>query len=115
MRPRPPPTRTGKRVAIVGSGSSLSILPRSKLTRLDLLGPAGLAAADQLNKAGHLVTVFERNDRIGGLLTYGIPNVYARRSDSNKMFDPTSKLRTESTTPTSKVSSPLGMLVEVNL
>ncbi|KMK76386.1 glutamate synthase subunit beta [Alkalihalobacillus pseudalcaliphilus] len=53
----PPKTRTGKKVAIVGSG------------------PAGLAAAAQLNKAGHLVTVFEREDRIGGLLTYGIPDV----------------------------------------
>jgi glutamate synthase (NADPH/NADH) small chain len=53
--PRPPAIRTGKRVAVVGSG------------------PAGLAAADQLNRAGHLVTVFERADRIGGLLRYGIP------------------------------------------
>jgi glutamate synthase (NADPH/NADH) small chain len=52
---RPPARRTGKRVAVVGSG------------------PAGLAAADQLNRAGHLVTVFERADRIGGLLRYGIP------------------------------------------
>src|SRR5437016_7930927 len=52
---RPPAARTGKRVAIIGSG------------------PAGLAAADQLNRAGHLVTVFERADRIGGLLRYGIP------------------------------------------
>src|SRR5947207_43159 len=51
----PPAARTGKRVAVVGSG------------------PAGLAAADQLNRAGHLVTVFERADRIGGLLRYGIP------------------------------------------
>jgi glutamate synthase (NADPH) small chain len=57
MVPRPPKIRTGKRVAIVGSG------------------PSGLAAADQLNKAGHLVTVFERADRIGGLLMYGIPNM----------------------------------------
>jgi glutamate synthase (NADPH/NADH) small chain len=55
--PRPPLQRTGKRVAVVGSG------------------PAGLTAADQLNRAGHLVTVFERADRIGGLLTYGIPNM----------------------------------------
>jgi len=54
--PQPPKVRTGKSVAIVGSG------------------PAGLACADQLNKAGHLVTVFERHDRIGGLLMYGIPN-----------------------------------------
>ncbi|MEN3337849.1 MAG: glutamate synthase small chain [Acidobacteriota bacterium] len=51
----PPAVRTGKRVAVVGSG------------------PAGLAAADQLNRAGHSVTVFERADRIGGLLRYGIP------------------------------------------
>src|SRR5262249_27949841 len=53
--PRLPAWRTGKHVAIVGSG------------------PAGLAAADQLNRAGHTVTVFERADRIGGLLRYGIP------------------------------------------
>jgi len=53
--PRPPANRSGKQVAVVGSG------------------PAGLAAADQLNKAGHWVTVFERADRIGGLLRYGIP------------------------------------------
>jgi glutamate synthase (NADPH/NADH) small chain len=52
-----PQVRTGKRVAVVGSG------------------PAGLAAAQQLNKAGHTVTVFERADRIGGLLVYGIPNM----------------------------------------
>ncbi|MFW6291702.1 MAG: glutamate synthase subunit beta [Spirochaetota bacterium] len=57
MKARPPRSRTGKRVAVVGSG------------------PAGLAAADQLNKAGHLVTVYERSDRIGGLLMYGIPNM----------------------------------------
>ena len=46
---------TGKKIAIIGSG------------------PAGLAAADQLNKAGHWVTVYDRNDRMGGLLMYGIP------------------------------------------
>lgn len=56
LRPQPPSTRTGKKVAVVGSG------------------PAGLAAAAQLNKAGHSVTVFERNDEIGGLLRYGIPD-----------------------------------------
>lgn len=55
--PEPPARRTGKRVAIVGSG------------------PAGLSAAAQLNRAGHTVTVFERADRIGGLLMYGIPNM----------------------------------------
>ena len=66
---KPPAIRSGKRVAIVGSG------------------PAGLSAAAQLNQAGHLVTVYERADRIGGLLMYGIPNmkldkgVVARRLD----------------------------------
>ena len=54
---RVPKVRTGKKVAVVGSG------------------PAGLAAADQLNRRGHLVTVFERSDRVGGLLMYGIPNM----------------------------------------
>ncbi|EAQ83970.1 hypothetical protein CHGG_10374 [Chaetomium globosum CBS 148.51] len=57
MVPNPPKVRTGKTVAIIGSG------------------PAGLAAADQLNKAGHMVTVYERADRAGGLLMYGIPNM----------------------------------------
>jgi glutamate synthase (NADPH/NADH) small chain len=55
IKASPPAVRTGKRVAVVGSG------------------PAGLAAAAQLNQAGHWVTVFERDDRIGGLLRYGIP------------------------------------------
>ena len=57
IQPQPPEERTGKKVAIIGSG------------------PAGLAAAQQLNRAGHTVTVYERDDRIGGLLTYGIPNM----------------------------------------
>ncbi len=56
IRPNPPEKRTGKKIAVVGSG------------------PAGLAVADQLNRAGHRVTVFERADRIGGLLRYGIPD-----------------------------------------
>jgi len=55
VTPRPPLVRTGRNVAVVGSG------------------PAGLAAAEQLNRAGHLVTVFEKSDRLGGLLRYGIP------------------------------------------
>ncbi|TEB07466.1 Glutamate synthase (NADPH) small chain [Pelotomaculum schinkii] len=55
--PKPPARRTGKKVAVIGSG------------------PSGLACADQLNKAGHWVTVFERADRAGGLLMYGIPNM----------------------------------------
>lgn len=54
---KPPRVRTGKKVAVIGSG------------------PAGLAAADQLNKRGHSVTVYERSDRVGGLLMYGIPNM----------------------------------------
>ena len=57
VQPEPPVSRTGKKVAVIGSG------------------PAGLTAAAQLNKAGHLVTVFERADRPGGLLMYGIPNM----------------------------------------
>ncbi|WP_163536487.1 glutamate synthase subunit beta [Gracilibacillus sp. YIM 98692] len=57
VQPEPPAVRTDKKVAVVGSG------------------PAGLAAAAQLNKAGHHVTVYERSDRIGGLLTYGIPEM----------------------------------------
>lgn len=56
ITPNPPKTRTGKKVAVVGSG------------------PAGLAAANQLNKAGHKVTVYERDEKIGGLLRYGIPD-----------------------------------------
>ena len=55
--PKPPKVRTGKTVAVIGSG------------------PAGLACAAQLNKVGHLVTVYERHDRIGGLMMYGIPNM----------------------------------------
>ena len=62
VRPRPPKLRTGKRVAVVGSG------------------PSGLACADQLNRRGHSVTVFEREDRIGGLLMYGIPNMKLEKS-----------------------------------
>lgn len=57
IQPNPPAVRTGKKIAVIGSG------------------PSGLAAADQLNKRGHSVTVFERSDRIGGLLMYGIPNM----------------------------------------
>ncbi|MGH7978065.1 MAG: glutamate synthase subunit beta, partial [Limisphaerales bacterium] len=63
ITPQPPGKRTGKTVAVVGSG------------------PAGLSAAAQLNKAGHLVTVFERADRPGGLLMYGIPNPKLDKQD----------------------------------
>ena len=57
MKPQIPEVRSGKRIAVIGSG------------------PSGLAAADTLNKRGHSVTVFERSDRVGGLLMYGIPNM----------------------------------------
>jgi glutamate synthase (NADPH) small chain len=69
MVPEPPAKRTGKTVGIVGSG------------------PAGLAAAAQLNKAGHKVTVYERADRIGGLLTYGIPNMKLDKSIVQRRVD----------------------------
>lgn len=62
MEPKPPKVRTGKTVAVIGSG------------------PAGLAAADQLNKRGHNVTVYEREDHPGGLLMYGIPNMKLDKS-----------------------------------
>jgi glutamate synthase (NADPH/NADH) small chain len=65
----PPETRTGRRVAVVGSG------------------PAGLAAAAQLNRAGHTVTVFERADRIGGLLRYGIPEFKLEKKFLDRRLD----------------------------
>ncbi|MEI8092685.1 MAG: glutamate synthase subunit beta [Spirochaetales bacterium] len=68
MVPVPPPHRTGRRVAVIGSG------------------PSGMAAADQLNQAGHFVTVFERNDRLGGLLMYGIPNMKLDKALVEKRF-----------------------------
>src|SRR5438094_6458435 len=67
--PEPPAKRTGKKVAVVGSG------------------PAGLACADQLNKAGHWITVFERADRIGGLLMYGIPNMKLDKRSVQRRID----------------------------
>lgn len=69
VTPEPPSTRTGKTVAIVGSG------------------PAGLAAAAQLNRAGHAVTVYERADRIGGLLMYGIPNMKLDKRTVERRID----------------------------
>ena len=67
--PRPPANRTWKRVAVIGSG------------------PSGLAAADQLNRAGHSVTVFEKSDRIGGLLRYGIPEFKLEKRVLNRRLD----------------------------
>ncbi len=69
VQPCPPPARTGKSVAVVGSG------------------PAGLAAADLLNKRGHSVTVYERDDRVGGLLMYGIPNMKLEKQVIDRRAD----------------------------
>ncbi|WP_297197751.1 glutamate synthase subunit beta [uncultured Flavonifractor sp.] len=69
MGPCPPKARTGKKVAVVGSG------------------PSGLACADQLNRRGHWVTVFEREDRPGGLLMYGIPNMKLEKTIVQRRLD----------------------------
>lgn len=74
MQPKIPAVRTGKRVAVIGSG------------------PAGLAAADCLNQRGHSVTVFEQDDRPGGLLMYGIPNM---KLDKNVILRRVEKMRAE--------------------
>jgi len=74
--PQPPDVRTGKTVAVVGSG------------------PAGLAAAQQLTRAGHTVTVFERDDRIGGLLVYGIPEFKMEKSNVERRLE---QMRAEGT------------------
>ncbi len=69
IRPQPPAAKTGKTVAVVGSG------------------PAGLAAAQQLARAGHAVTVFEKNSRIGGLLRYGIPDFKMEKSHIDRRIE----------------------------
>ena len=69
IKPEPPEYNTGKRVAVVGSG------------------PAGLAAAQQLRRAGHSVTVYEKNDRIGGLMRYGIPNFKLEKHVIDRRID----------------------------
>jgi glutamate synthase (NADPH/NADH) small chain len=83
IQPEMPTTQTGKRVAIVGSG------------------PAGLAAAQQLARAGHSVTVFERDDRIGGLLLYGIPNFKLEKQAVERRIE---QLRTEGVSFTTGVN-----------
>lgn len=67
--PNPPKVRTGKKVAVIGSG------------------PSGLACADMLNHRGHLVTVYERDDRVGGLLMYGIPNMKLEKHIVDRKID----------------------------
>ncbi|MCP4650625.1 MAG: glutamate synthase subunit beta [PVC group bacterium] len=69
IKPNPPKVRTGKTVAVIGSG------------------PAGLACADQLNKAGHEVTVFEKDDKIGGILRYGIPDFKLEKNMIDRRVD----------------------------
>ncbi|ROR27405.1 glutamate synthase (NADPH/NADH) small chain [Mobilisporobacter senegalensis] len=69
VKANPPKVRTGKKIAIIGSG------------------PSGLAAADQLNKRGHSITVFERSDRVGGLLRYGIPNMKLEKHVIDRRID----------------------------
>jgi glutamate synthase (NADPH/NADH) small chain len=69
IHPNPPATRTGKKVAVIGSG------------------PAGLSAADLLNRAGHTVTVFEKHDAIGGLLRYGIPDFKLNKGIIDRRLD----------------------------
>src|SRR5882672_7848766 len=69
VRPQPAAHKTGKKIAVVGSG------------------PAGLAAAQQLARVGHDVTVFEKNDRIGGLLRYGIPNFKMEKSHIDRRVE----------------------------
>jgi glutamate synthase (NADPH) small chain len=80
--PQPPAVRTGRRVAVVGSG------------------PAGLAAAQQLARAGHEVTVFEKNDRIGGLLRYGIPDFKLEKSHIDRRVE---QMKAEGVTFVTKV------------
>jgi glutamate synthase (NADPH/NADH) small chain len=69
VKPEPPKTRTGKKVAVIGSG------------------PSGMAAADQLNKAGHLVTLFEKDEKAGGLLRFGIPDFKLSKATVDRRID----------------------------
>ena len=69
IKPQPPKIRTGKKVAVIGSG------------------PAGMAASDLLNKAGHLVTLFEKDEKAGGLLRYGIPDFKLSKATIDRRLD----------------------------
>jgi glutamate synthase (NADPH/NADH) small chain len=69
IRPNPPKTRSGRKVAVIGSG------------------PAGMAAADQLNKAGHTVTLFEKDEKIGGLLRFGIPDFKLNKRNIDRRLE----------------------------
>ncbi|TQN31464.1 glutamate synthase (NADPH/NADH) small chain [Haloactinospora alba] len=91
VRPQPPAERTGKRVAVVGSG------------------PAGLAAAQQLTRAGHDVTVYERADRIGGLLRYGIPEFKMEKRHIDRRI---AQMKAEGTTFTTGVDIGVDVTVE---
>ena len=87
VRPLPPTVRTGKRVAVVGSG------------------PAGLAAAQQLTRAGHTVAVFERADRIGGLLRYGIPEFKMEKRHLDRRLDQMQRRGHRSSAPAPRSAS----------
>ena len=99
--PKRPKVRTGKKVAIIGSG------------------PSGLAAADQLNKRGHSVTVYERSDRVGGLLRYGIPNMeeaaeFLRKSGAIKAEKKAGRIAAEGLVRVAMNGDKEAAIVEVN-
>jgi len=90
IAPQPAAQKTGKKVAVIGSG------------------PAGLAAAQQLSRAGHAVTVFEKNDRVGGLLRYGIPDFKMEKSHIDRRIEQMKAEGVEFRTNHAVASAPLG-------